>query len=118
MKEANNFSQTEFEEEIEVNKNKLELYFSNAYELFPVFENENECYYDGYLSLNMDNNTARIEVVKINDNDDRQYYEYMPTRKETKELFKVAEKYCENYYNQSLENLKKDVQAEEEENEQ
>ncbi len=118
LKEANNFSQTEFEEEIEVNKNKLELYFSNAYELFPVFENENECYYDGYLSLNMDNNTARIEVVKINDNDDRQYYEYMPTRKETKELFEVAEKYCENYYNQSLENFKKDVQAEEEENEQ
>ena len=118
LKNAGDFSLIKFEEEIEVNKNKLELYFYNAYELFPVFIDKNEYYYDGYLSLNLENNTSKIEIVEINDNDDRQYYEYMPTRDETEMLFKATEKYCQEYHGQTLEEYKKESIEEEDENEQ
>lgn len=120
IQKANDFLITEFEEEIEINKNKLELYFCNAYDIFPIFQDKVEnFFYDGYLTLNTENRTSKIEVVEINDNNDRQYYEYMPNKEETEKLFKVAEEYCNQYNHKTLEDFQKEeLVEEEEENEQ
>ena len=116
IKKANDLSIIAFEEEIEVNENKLEFYFYNAYDLFPTFADKIEVYYyDGYLTLNMEERTSHIEVVEINDNDDRNYYEYIPNKEETEKLFKVAEEYCKTCYKQTLKEFQKETLIEEEE---
>lgn len=119
IKKVNDLKIIKFEEEIEVNENKLEFYFYNAYELFPDFLNKSEVYYyDGYLTLNMQNKTSHIEVVEINGNDDRNYYEYIPNKDETQKIFEVAEEYCKRIYNLTMEGFIKDTLSEEVEDEQ
>ena len=119
IKKVNDFKIIEFEEEIEVNENKLEFYFYNAYAIFLDFINKNEVYfYDGYLTLDIENKTSYISVVEINDNDDRKYYKYIPNKNETEEIFKRAEEYCQKQYNLTMKEFMKDTLSEEVENEQ
>jgi len=119
LNKVSDFNLIEFEEEIEVNENKLELYFYNAYDLFQSLDCKEGFYFDGYLTLDLENRTAKIMVVQINDSDDRKYYKYIPNKEETTNLFNAAEKYCLDYYKQNLEEYHKETISEEnEENEQ
>ena len=105
-------------EEIEVDdNNKVNLYFENTYELFltPAEDMEFQ-YYDGYLTIDTQNNKAEIEIVVISDNDDRIYYTYEPTKEETEKLIKAANKYCQECYDQDLEEFYNEIIDEEEEN--
>ena len=111
-------SYIKFDEEIEVDdNNKVNLYFENTYELFltPAEDMEFQ-YYDGYLTIDTQNNKAEIEIVVISDNDDRIYYTYEPTKEETEKLIKAANKYCQECYDQDLEEFYNEIIDEEEEN--
>lgn len=113
-------SYIKFDEEIEVDdNNKVNLYFANAYELFLTpAEDIDFNYYDGYLTIDIQNNKAEIEIVVISENDDRIYYTYEPTEEETKKLIKAANEYCQECYDQNLEEFYNEIIDEEEENEQ
>lgn len=108
-----------FEEEIEINEGKIDLYFRNAYNLFLTpFEDNEYYYYDGYLTIDLKEKKANIDIVVISNNDERIYYSYEPNEKETKDLIEAAEKYCKEYNNQTLQELLDETIEEEESNEQ
>lgn len=104
-----------FEEEINVSENKnIDLYFCNAYYLFLTpLENYKYNYYDGYLELNIKDKTSKIELVIISDDNDRIYFEYTPTLKETLTLINAAEEYSQKINNKSLKELIEEIEEEE-----
>lgn len=109
----NDLKDIDFEEEMQIENNKINFYFANADYLFEIPKSDNEMYFDGYLTINLINNSVEVDIVGITDNDERYYYTYKPTKEESKILIKASEAYCEEYSNQTLNELLKECEEEE-----
>ena len=107
-----------FEEEVIVeDDNKINLYFANAEYLFEIPKENGEIYFDGYITIDLSNNTVQVDIVGITDNDERYYHTYKPTQKDTEILIKASEEYSQEHEHKSLEEILKET-TEEEVNEQ
>lgn len=105
IKLLNDLKDIDFEEEIIFEDNKVNFYFANAEYLFDIPKSNDVMYFDGYLTLDLINEKAEIEVVAINDDDERFYYTYEPTEKETIVLINLSNEYCKKYANKTLEEM-------------
>ena len=103
----------DFEDEIIIEDNKINFYFANAEYLFEIPMTNNVMYFDGYLTLDLTNKKAEIEVVSINDDDERFYYLYEPTEEETQTLINASNEYCKKYAHMTLEEMLNEYNEEE-----
>lgn len=113
IKLLNDLKDIDFEDEIIFEDNKVNFYFTNAEYLFDIPKSNNVMYFDGYLTLDLINEKAEIEVVAINDDDERFYYIYEPTEKETIVLINLSNEYCKKYTHMTLAEMLNEYNVEE-----
>ena len=113
IKLLNDLKDIDFEDEIIFEDNKVNFYFTNAEYLFDIPKSNNVMYFDGYLTLDLINEKAEIEVVAINDDDERFYYIYEQTEKETIVLINLSNEYCKKYTHMTLAEMLNEYNVEE-----